>query len=421
MTNPLRDLAAALHRGEARGITSVCSAHPMVIEAALRLARDLGRTALIEATCNQVNQEGGYTGMTPRDFRGFVERIAEKARLDPDRIVLGGDHLGPNPWKDLRAEDALARAEAMIAAYAQAGFSKLHLDTSMGCKGEPTALPDEETAARAARLAAVAEANKAEGSEPVYVIGTEVPVPGGAVEELGQLQITTPDAVARTYDVHRRAFEALGLEDAFSRVVALVVQPGVEFGHADVVQFDAEKARDLSDCLADLPGLVFEAHSTDYQTRAGLAALVANGFAILKVGPWLTFALREALYGLDGVADALEGHPPRGQLMAAMDRVMQETPENWRRYYSGSENELWLQRHFSLSDRIRYYWPAPAAKAAVEDLMTRLDGRDIPAPVLSQFVGAAAGAGPVDAHKVIIAAVQEVLRDYELATSPPVS
>jgi len=49
------------------------------------------------------------------------------------------------------------KAEAMIVAYARAGFTKLHLDTSMGCAGEPFALDDATTAARAARLAAAAE------------------------------------------------------------------------------------------------------------------------------------------------------------------------------------------------------------------------------------------------------------------------
>ena len=176
MVHPLQELVAAQRRGERIGITSVCSAHPLVIEAALLLAKETGRAALIEATCNQVNQDGGYTGMTPRDFRGFVEAIARRIDFDISKIILGGDHLGPNPWKNLAADEAIAKAETMIAAYAQAGFTKLHLDTSMGCAGEPIALADETTAARAAQLAAVAEANKG-AVDPVYVIGTEVPVP----------------------------------------------------------------------------------------------------------------------------------------------------------------------------------------------------------------------------------------------------
>ena len=412
MTHPLFAIPAAFHSGTPVGITSVCSAHPIVIEAALRLAKETGQPALIEATCNQVNQDGGYTGMTPGDFRAFVEEIAVRVGVATDQIILGGDHLGPNPWKDLPADAAMAKSENMIAAFAEAGFTKLHLDTSMGCAGESVGLPDQTTAARAARLAVVAERHKG-AVDPVYIVGTEVPVPGGALEELGELAVTTPEAVAETCAVHRDAFSAVGMEAAFSRVIGLVVQPGVEFGHTDVIHFEPEKARALSACLGGMPGLVFEAHSTDYQTEAGLAALVRNGFAILKVGPWLTFALREALYGLDAVADVLDGHAPGGTLMAAMDQVMLADPGNWQKYYEGDAGALWLQRHFSYSDRIRYYWPDPKAVAAVAQTLARLDGKDIPAPVARQFLPTGAGAG--DATEILVAAVQAVLRRYARA------
>lgn len=414
MTHPLSAIPAAFHAGHPRGITSVCSAHPIVIEAALRLARDTGQHALIEATCNQVNQDGGYTGMTPAGFRDFVEAIAAKVGLSPDRIVLGGDHLGPNPWKDLPADAAMQKAETMIAAFAAAGFSKLHLDCSMGCAGEPVALDDAATAERAARLAVVAEAHGA-ASEPVYVIGTEVPVPGGALEELDQLAVTEPEAVAATLEAHRRAFAAAGASAAFARVIALVVQPGVEFGHANVVQFVPERASDLTASLDAMPGIVFEAHSTDFQTGAGLAGLVRGGFAILKVGPWLTFALREALYALDAIADVLDGHPPRGALMAEMDEIMLARPGYWQRYYEGDETELWLQRHFSYSDRIRYYWPDRQAEDAVARLLARLEGRHIPETVLSQYLPKTSGAG--SAREILIGAVLDVLRLYGRASS----
>ncbi len=411
--HPLLAVPEAYHRGERLGITSVCSAHPVAIEAALRLARDEDRAVLIEATCNQVNQDGGYTGMTPAAFREFVEGIAGKVGLDAGRIVLGGDHLGPNPWKGLPADEAMARAEAMIAAYAQAGFTKLHLDTSVGCKGEPAALADAETAERAARLAAAAERNRG-AMPPVYVIGTEVPAPGGATHALDRLRLTAPDAVARTHDAHQSAFRARGLDDAFSRVIALVVQPGVEFGSADVRHFDADKAETLSAALGAYPGIVFEAHSTDYQTTEGLRALVASGFAILKVGPWLTFALREALYALDAVADVLEGRPPKGGLMARMEDIMIAAPGNWQEHYEGDARDLWLQRHFSYSDRIRYYWPTPEAESAVSHLNARLAGKEIPAPVASQCLPHLAGG---NAEEILLGAVESTLRKYEAATS----
>ena len=413
--HPLLDLPKAFREGRKVGITSVCSAHPVVIEAALRHGVAVNQPVLIEATCNQVNQDGGYTGMTPADFRAFVLSIANRVGYPADNIIFGGDHLGPNPWKHLPAAEAMAKAEVMIAAFAAAGFTKLHLDTSMGCKGEPVALVDHVTAERAARLAAVAEANRAGDMAPVYVIGTEVPVPGGAVDGLDHLQITAPEAVAATYEIHRAAFVALGQSEAFARVIALVVQPGVEFGQADVIHYAPEKTRALSVALHSLP-VVFEAHSTDYQTVDALRHLVMDGFSILKVGPWLTFALRETLYGLDAVADVLDGHAPQNRLMLAMEAAMQAAPANWAKYYHGDATELWVQRHFSYSDRIRYYWPDASASAAVAQLKTRLAGRVLPDPVLRQYLPELDLSGAeASFDAVLLQAVEAILAKYHAA------
>lgn len=380
------DFLTALGRSRA-GITSVCSAHPLVIESALRHAHERGERLLIEATCNQVNQEGGYTGMTPAGFRDHVQALAERVGLPGERVILGGDHLGPNPWRHLPAEDAMRKAEAMVAAYAAAGFVKLHLDASMGCAGEAPALPDEVVAARAARLARVAEAGAARaGISPRYVIGTEVPTPGGAHEAIGELEVTSPEAARATWSVHRRAFEDAGLGAALDRVIAMVVQPGVEFGNVNVIRYRPERARALSAALAEMPGLIFEAHSTDYQPRECLSALVADGFAILKVGPALTFALREVLYGLDEIASFLDPSWRERSLIAAMERIMLAEPAYWRSHYAGTEAEMRIQRHFSYSDRIRYYWPHPEAMAAVAALLARLDAVAIPETLVSQFI-----------------------------------
>ena len=371
-----------------RGITSVCSAHPMVIEAALRRGLAEAMPVLIEATCNQVNHEGGYTGMTPADFRRFVEEIAKRIGFPRDHLILGGDHLGPNPWKSLPAEEALKRAEAMVAAYVAGGFEKIHLDTSMGCAGEPEALADELTAARTARLAWIAENQAAtSGTRPVYIIGTEVPPPGGATHVLGQIAITEPAAVARTLTVHRAAFAGAGIEDVLERVIGIVVQPGVEFGNANVAVYQPECARSLSESLAGMPGLVFEAHSTDYQPASALSALVCDGFAILKVGPGLTFALREAFYGLDAIAGELAGRPLDDSVERTMEQVMLGDPRHWQSHYPGIAEEQHLQRHYSYSDRIRYYWPNPKAAASIERLFARLGDRDIPETLISQYLG----------------------------------
>ncbi len=406
-----------------RGITSVCSAHPLVIEAALLRALRDDQAVLLEATCNQVNQEGGYTGMNPMDFRGFVERIARSVGFPLDRIILGGDHLGPNPWRKLSADDAMARAEAMIVTYVEAGFEKLHLDTSMGCAGEPVALADELTAARAARLAKAAEetARRIGCKPPVYIIGTEVPPPGGATHALDEIELTRPDAAINTLEVHQRAFRAAGVEQALERVIGIVVQPGVEFGNANVVLYRPDRARGLIASLDQMSGLLFEAHSTDYQPAAELSALVDGGFGILKVGPGLTFALREALYGLDLIRQVLSPDAGMPALDGVMEKVMLHVPDHWESHYGGSVEEQRLQRHFSYSDRIRYYWPDRNVSAAVDQLFARLS-TPIPETLISQHLGriypeVVAGRVKPLARDLCIAAIDAALSPYSQATA----
>ena len=420
MTAVLDSLAKSRREGVHRGITSVCSAHPVVLRAALRHARQRGIPVLIEATCNQVNHRGGYTGMQPADFLSLVRRIAEDEACPADRIIFGGDHLGPNPWRHLPAEAALAEAERMVAAYAAAGFSKLHLDCSMGCEGEPVALDDRMTAERAARLAKIADdaALKAGHALPRFVIGTEVPPPGGADHRLEAVTPTAPSAARETIAIHRDVFRKAGLDKAFERVVAVVVQPGVEFGNENVVVYDPREAAELSRVLETEPGLVFEAHSTDYQGAAPLSALVSDGFSILKVGPELTFVLREALYGLDLIAsDLVNGYGDR-PLKRAMERVMQAAPDHWRGHYRGSEAETAMLRRYSLSDRIRYYWSAPQAEEAVERLKQALSGRPIPLPLLWQHMPGATHFAdtPIDPEDILIWRITRSLEAYQAAT-----
>ena len=258
---------------------------------------------------------------------------------------------------------------------------------------------------------ATAGARSAGLAPPSYIIGTEVPVPGGAAEELGELVVTTPDDAAVTLAQHKDAFAVLGLTDAYARVVGLVVQPGVEFGHVNVIAYQPAKATGLSRFRDQTGGVVFEAHSTDYQTTGALTALVRGGFAILKVGPGLTFALREALYGLDQIAGWLADYEA-GSLAAVMEAIMLADPGDWAAYYHGDEQRL--QRHFSYSDRIRYYWNRPEALVAVDHLFTALHGRALPQPLISQYLprlypAVLAGKLAPDAHALAIAAIRAAL------------
>jgi D-tagatose-1,6-bisphosphate aldolase subunit GatZ/KbaZ len=344
---------------------------------------------LIEATCNQVNQEGGYTGMTPSNFRDYVRAIAGEFGFPAGRLILGGDHLGPNPWRSRPAAEAMAAARTMVEAYVSAGFTKVHLDTSMACADDDKALPDEVVAARAAELCKAAEAVADPADPPFYIIGTEVPVPGGAHEDLHELTATRVEDLAATVEIHKRLFDARGLQKAWSRVVAVVVQPGVEFDHSTVIGFEPAKAASLSKAILHYDGLVYEAHSTDYQTEAALTSLVRNHFAILKVGPGLTYAAREAIFALSRIEERWIMDRPLSNIRQKLEEVMLAKPGYWDEYYVGDDAERALERKYSFSDRLRYYWPDPAVDASLQVLIKNLSSNPPPLTLLSQFIPSA--------------------------------
>jgi D-tagatose-1,6-bisphosphate aldolase subunit GatZ/KbaZ len=391
----LLEVVRAQKRGEARGIYSVCSANPFVLEASMLQARADGGFVCIESTSNQVNPEGGYTGQTPAQFMAAVERIAHATDFPKERVLLGGDHLGPFPHQRERAAVAMTKAREMVRQYVLAGFAKIHLDASMACADDPPGALSPHTATeRTAELCAVAEAAHRErpagGTPPLYIVGTEVPTPGGEQETADHLAVTRSADARETLDLTHAAFAARGLEAAWERVVALVVQPGVEFGDAVVFEYDRPAAAELRAFVETLAGIVFEAHSTDYQTEASLRSLVADHFAILKVGPGLTFAFREAVFALAEVEREWLGHR-KGVALSNIEGVLEDAmlarPDHWTAHYKGDADDLRFARRWSLSDRIRYYWTVPAVEAALRHLLGNLSGHgELPRTLLSQYL-----------------------------------
>jgi D-tagatose-1,6-bisphosphate aldolase subunit GatZ/KbaZ len=421
--NALLNLVRRHKSGVPVGIYSVCSAHPLVLEAALRLAQRTGGVALIEATSNQVNQDGGYTGMRPAGFRERVHALASAVGLPHDRVVLGGDHLGPNCWQRLPSSTALQKAGVMVGEYVSAGFRKIHLDCSMACADDSPALGDELIAERNAALCEITEAawRGTGGEPPVYIIGSEVPVPGGAHETLQELKVTTPAAAQATIEAHHRAFSRHGVEAAWGRVVGLVVQPGVEFDHHQVIDYVRPKAAALSRSIEPVTGMVFEAHSTDYQTPAALEALVQDHFAILKVGPGVTFALREMLWSLSDIASEMDLMPDQSLKDAVLD-AMRRDSRHWKAYYLDAGREH-FDLQYSLSDRIRYYWAAPEVSQACARLLHELTATNLPLTLVSQYLPmqyAAIRDGRLmnDPREIVLDGVSRVLRHYASACDP---
>lgn len=390
MRNPLW----VLLREQGGSICSVCSASDIVLRAALRQGKRLHAPVLIEATANQVNQFGGYTGMQPVDFLRHVYDLADEEGFDADRLILGGDHLGPLTWSGEPEADAMEKAETLIGLFVEAGYLKIHIDTSMRLKDDDTnaPLPVETVARRSARLAAAAEAAYSRRAEvcpdapkPVYVIGSEVPIPGGAQEDGETVTVTSPDDFRKMMDTFRRVYHEAGLDEAFSRIVAAVVQPGVEFSDDTVTEYCPEKAQSLVAALKDYPGLAFEGHSTDYQTRECLRDMVRDGIRILKVGPALTFGAREGLFALEQIEREVCG----GELSnfrQTLEETMRRDGKYWKKYYHGSEREINVKLAFSYSDRSRYYMGRDKVRQSQEKLFANVNAAKPPLSVVNQYM-----------------------------------
>jgi D-tagatose-1,6-bisphosphate aldolase subunit GatZ/KbaZ len=258
-------------------------------------------------------------------------------------------------------------------------------------------------------LAKVAETTEYH-SAPRYVIGTEVPIPGGATDHKEGVSVTKVEDARRTLEVTRAAFVEAGLEPTWEHVVALVVQPGVEFGDDFVLPYQPSAAKELSRFI-ESQSMIYEAHSTDYQTREALKNLVRDHFAILKVGPGLTFAFREAVFALAMMEDELTPKDARSNIIQVLDDVMLTHPEHWKKYYRGDEREQAFKRKYSLSDRARYYWVQPEVQGAFTRLMNNLGKSALPFALLSQFVGET----NLTSAQVVEWKIDKTLKDYWVA------
>jgi D-tagatose-1,6-bisphosphate aldolase subunit GatZ/KbaZ len=424
----LQEIIGRNRRSEKVGVYAVCSAHPSVIAAAVRQAVEDESVLHVESTSSQVNQLGGYAGQTPAQFAEFVHSAAQHAGLSRERVLLGGDHLGPYPWRERPSDEAMGHACELIRACVLAGYNKIHLDASMACADDSNSGPDESTIAqRTAILCRAAEdafEDLPPGSSPLlYVIGSEVPAPGGEALSGAAPAVTSAGRIHHTLNLFRAAFADQNVTPAWDRVIGMVVQPGVDFSQNAIFDYDRQKAIELSSALPTNPVLVFEAHSTDYQKPTALAQMVEDHFAILKVGPWLTFAFREAVFALSAIEREWLAHRKGvhvSQVREALEAAMLRNPAYWRSHYHGSEDEIRLARVYSYSDRCRYYWGDAAVQHELAQLRANIDALAPPLTLVSQYLpmqykAIRSGRLQAQAEEMIQEHIRNVLRVYAAA------
>jgi D-tagatose-1,6-bisphosphate aldolase subunit GatZ/KbaZ len=429
--NYLHTLLKNRQQGICCGVASFCTANEFVIGSIFEQAKSHNEKVLIESTANQVNQEGGYTGMQPEDFSKFIYGIAKACNFPVDRIMLGGDHLGPLPWFTESEDVAMSKAIELVSLYIRAGFTKIHLDTSMKLANDQINKQLDYTiiANRCALLYKACESAFKErlhknpsAIHPVFVIGSEVPAPGGFTHKKKSLTLTRSVDFEKTIRTYKNVFTKHGLDHAWPHIIGIVVGLGVEFGNNQIYRYDRMKARTLCHALKKYPALVFEGHSTDYQTFTSLKEMVEDGVMILKVGPALTSALREALFSLslierELISDHCADFP--GQL----ERAMIAKPDYWNMYYDTTSLQASLDRKYSLLDRSRYYLSIPDVLKAIYQLFNNLHGKIIPLGMLRQYfplqyINIQDGNINLDARAIVQDYIGTIIKRYNFSTIP---
>lgn len=375
-----------------KGLISICSSHPVVLKTCINASKENKIPLIIESTCNQVNQYGGYTGFSPQEFVTYCRTLANKIGFPLDLLIIGGDHLGPSVWSDQPSRIAMDNAKRLVELYAKAGYSKFHLDASMPCNDDKKPLPEEVISNREAELCAVIEelfTEKRIGDpQPCYVMGSEVPTPGGALPNEKSINVSTVKDTKRNIELTKKIFKNNGLLEAWNRTIAFVVEPGVEFGDNYVFEYNRSKARKLSEFIESYENLVFEAHSTDFQNKKSLREMVIDHFSILKVGPALTFAYREAIFGLAYIESELAkiNKFEESNFLHEFDSAMLQNPSYWQNHYFGNTSEIKFKMKFGYSDRVRYYWTSKVLSNALQKLLQNLSSYKIPLSLVSQFM-----------------------------------
>lgn len=256
---------------------------------------------------------------------------------------------------------------------------------------------------------------------PVYVIGSEVPIPGG-IQEKEEMKVTEPYDFEQTILAYKKVFHSMNLDYAWKHIVGVVVQPGVEFGSDKVTIYDRKKSKKLCKILKKYPDIVFEGHSTDYQPSKKLQEMVEDGIAIIKVGPALTNALREGLFALSHIEKELIDDDNCSHFIELLEEEMLKDDSKWINHYHGADKTQKIMRKYSFSDRSRYYISLPTIQNAINTLIDNLKNTEVPLYLLHQYFPnqtkkIISGELELDIYEILKECIAEIIRDYNIAVN----
>lgn len=329
-----------------KGIPSFCTANFDVIEIIFKFAKINRFPILLESTSNQVNQDGGYTGLKPKNFKNKIYKIASEYRIKKQKLFLGGDHLGPLPWKRLKENKAMENAKELVKQYINAGFKKIHLDTAILCLNQKK-ISREEVVSRCTKL--IKNIPKKKLNSIFFVVGTEVPAAGGG-DNVKPI-VTKMNNIKKDYLSYRKFISKFLSRK--KQTFGLVIDPGIGFQNRTLTKSNFNKINQKKN-FSLKNNFIFEAHSSDYQSLADLKKLCNKNFKFLKVGPELTYFFMRAILLMEKVERNI--FFKNSNLKEVLLLQMDKNKKYWYKYYSKTKYDTEFLKLHSLLDRARYYW-----------------------------------------------------------------
>tara|TARA_B100000767_G_C19718103_1_gene515916 strand:+ start:141 stop:1364 length:1224 start_codon:yes stop_codon:yes gene_type:complete len=326
-----------------KSLPSFCTANFDVIESIFYYCLINKFPCLIECTSNQVNQDGGYTFTTPKLFVKKINKLRKKIKLNKSQLFLGGDHLGPLPWKNNTNKTALKKSIKLINNFLNEKFDKIHIDTSIKCKNDQL-INNEIIFDRTCKILN-SPIIKKKIDNKFLVIGTEVPLSGSDDDK--KVIITSMKKIKIEALKFQNLLVNLKLK---KKIFGLVIEPGMKYMNSSIKKPIFTKFLNKKK-FSKANDFVFEAHSTDYQPKKILLNLVDNNFKFLKVGPELTYNYSRSLFFMNKIENKFFKNPT-SDIKKNILLSMKEKNKYWKEYYDKNNDLLLLN---SKLDRSRYY------------------------------------------------------------------
>jgi len=360
-------------------LLGVCPNSPAVIKAAFRAAKRNNAPILFVATLNQVDCDGGYTGMTQADF---VKTLKLEARRNDFTgiYVAAVDHGGP--WlKDKQSiekwsyEKAMAGVKKSFEAAVLAGYDMIHVDPTVDitlAKGEGIKI--ETVVNRTVELIAHVEKFRRENNLPSisYEVGTEE-VHGGLADE------TTFD---KFLILLKEGLKNAGFPDVWPCYI--VGKVGTDL---DTAYFDPKVAKDLTAKVKPY-GSYIKGHYTDDVENPEDYPLCNMGAA--NVGPEFTISEHNAIEELEAIEKKLY-EENRIAILSNITKVIENLvveSGRWKKWLHDGESKDDFysitpeRRQWLIKTGARYIWQKPETLASRGVLYENLNNNGIDAETI---------------------------------------